>query len=276
VAQTATDAAPDPIEGAQLSTATAVISADDPADSITTQITTTPVHATVTSTSPTGGKVSIELPTTKDQTSGQVVSSRQGDGTIQSVVYASTKDTKPSLVVQPATDGSTRIIEVIPNKKAVHRLTYRMTLPAGAKLVKADDGSIQVISSAETDNMLIGTLSLPWARDAQGNPVPTQYKLKKNAIIQVVSPNKSTIYPITADPWWNPFTWNWHWIGSVTGTKLKQCGLSALGVTGGMAAVNIGINVIRNAAGKYLVSIFGGPWGVVGVAVGSCIAGMLP
>ena len=275
MAQIATDAAPVPIEGALLSTTTAVITANDPADSITTQITTSPVHATVTSTSPTGGKVSIELPTTKDQTAGQVVSSRQGAGTIQSVVYASTKDNKPSLVVQPATDGSTRIIEVIANKKAAHQLTYNMTLPAGAKLVKADDGSIQVISSAQTGNMLIGTLSLPWARDAKGNPVPTQYKLKKNAIIQVVSPNKSTVYPITADPWWNPFTWDWSKIGSVTLSGLKQCGLGALGVSAGAVGANIAVNVVRNAAGKYLISIYGGPYGLIATAAAGCVGNLI-
>jgi len=33
---------------------------------------------------------------------------------------------------------------------------------------------------------------------------------------------------------------------------------------------------VRCAMGKYIVSSLGGPWGVVGVAVGGCIAGMLP
>jgi hypothetical protein len=276
-AQIATNVAPAPIESAPLVTANNVVIADtnNSDGAASTQITTNPAVATVTSRSASGDTISIDLPTTPSQSTGQIVTTRHGNVAIQSIVYASKKSNEPSVVVQPVSDGSTRIMAVIPGKQAGLTLTYPMTLPNGAKLVTSADGSVQVISSTRTGNMLLGTLSAPWARDAQGNPVATQYKIKGHSIVQVVSPGKSAVYPITADPWWNPFSWNWSAIGHVLLSGLEKCGLGMLGVSSGLVGANVAVNLVRNAAGKYLVSIYGGPYGLIGSAAAGCLANII-
>ncbi|WP_257131989.1 hypothetical protein [Bacillus toyonensis] len=41
-----------------------------------------------------------------------------------------------------------------------------------------------------------------WAKDANGNPVSTHYKVEGNKLIQVVDFDENTAFPVIADPGW--------------------------------------------------------------------------
>lgn len=81
-------------------------------------------------------------------------------------------------------------------------------------------------------------------------------------------------YAITADPWWNRFSWNWSKIGHALVSDLKRCGHGALvgaGVGGGVVTVNR----IEKGAGTYMVRAAGGPYVYVTFAVAGCISKLL-
>jgi hypothetical protein len=46
----------------------------------------------------------------------------------------------------------------------------------------------------------IGTVAAPWAFDAQGRAVATEYIVRGGSLVQVVTPDAETVYPIVADP----------------------------------------------------------------------------
>jgi len=75
-------------------------------------------------------------------------------------------------------------------------------------------------------------------------------------------------YGITADPWWNPFSWNWSKFGRRSVSGLTRCGggalKGALGIGGGVVTVNL----IKKGAGTFMVRAAGDPY--VYVAAGSC------
>ncbi len=55
----------------------------------------------------------------------------------------------------------------------------------------------------------LATVAAPWAYDARGVPVPTNYRIEGTTIVQTVD-HRGVAYPVVADP---KFTWGW-----VTGT----------------------------------------------------------
>lgn len=186
------------------------------------------------------------------------------DGTI---IYPTDNDA--SLAVQPFTDGSVRFLSVLENKHAPSSYDYVIE---GATLELLQDGSVLVFRNGEP----AGFVEAPWARDAEGRPVPTHYSITDNTITQVIEHTSGNFsYPIAADPWWNPFSWDWKKIGKVTVKGLKNCGLGALGVSTGTVGANVAINVGRSAAGKYLISIYGGPYGLIGVAAAGCVSNLI-
>lgn len=186
------------------------------------------------------------------------------DGTL---VY--TSDDDASLAVQPLADGSTRFLSVLENDRAPERYDYTLD---GFDLVLQEGGSVLVLNGDEP----VGVVAVPWATDANGVSVPTRYEVAGSTLTQIVDHAAGDLaYPITADPWWNPFSWNWSKIGRATVSGLKKCGLGALGVSAGAVGANVLVNVVRNAAGKYLISIYGGPYGLIGVAAAGCVGNLI-
>lgn len=218
----------------------------------------TPV--TITHDDPAAPDLSVTLPTL----SGTDDARQASDGTI---IY--TSDDDASIAVQPLEDGSTRFLSVLESKDAPERYEYRFE---GADLDLQDDGSIIV----RDGDLIAGVIDAPWATDAAGTTVPTHYEVTGDTVTQVVSHTAGDFaYPVTADPWWNPFSWKWSKIGKASVSGLKKCGIGAIGGTGGSLAGNVVVNVVRNAAGKSFISIYGGPYGLIGVAVAGCVGNII-
>jgi hypothetical protein len=82
-----------------------------------------------------------------------------------------------------------------------------VSLPAGARLVLNEQvGAVFVVDATEN---VVGVFAQPWAVDATGLAVPTEFEIVGNTLRQHVQ-HQGAAYPVMADP---QYTWGW-----VTGT----------------------------------------------------------
>jgi hypothetical protein len=125
---------------------------------------------------------------------------RQAGGT---VVFA--EAAKPAdIAVQPTGDGARVLINI--KKATAHReYQFPVDVPAGGRLVSAaellgadfDTGEIFVADAA---GALVGGFERPWARDANGAPVPTSYRIEGNTVVQTIDFTARSAFPVVADP----------------------------------------------------------------------------
>ncbi|MGW1638305.1 hypothetical protein [Streptomyces lavendulae] len=139
-------------------------------------------------TTDTGDRVSIGLPETRN-TAGV----KAGKGTTIYPDAARGAD----LAVQPTSDGA-RALVVVKNAAAPKEYGFDLGLPAGAEAKRLNNGSILVVR----DRVPMGLLEAPWAKDANGIPVPTSYRVEGNRIVQTIDFNEHTAFPVVADPNW--------------------------------------------------------------------------
>lgn len=71
-----------------------------------------------------------------------------------------------------------------------------------------DDGSVALFDG---DGTSLGGFHTPWAYDANGEAVPTSFRIEGDTLIQTVDLSSTTAYPIIADPdrgteWWGVWT----------------------------------------------------------------------
>ncbi|MFI2612945.1 DNRLRE domain-containing protein [Kitasatospora sp. NPDC018619] len=197
---------------------------------------------------------------------------RQGVNIGGSVVYADAASDVDT-VVQPTLAGGSRTLQVIKNANAPHEYRVPVSLPAGTSLRQEPDGSV-VIVPANPDEP-VAAITAPWAKDARGNDVPTSYRLEGATLVQRVDFTASTAFPVVADPWWNPWSWNWKRTGKAVKNAAKKCGMGALSAYVPVQAHHVSVNIQRARNGLRLVKFAGGPWGYVTVAGAGCLMGTL-
>lgn len=81
------------------------------------------------------------------------------------------------------------------------RQEYRFELSDGVELISLEDGGITV---RYAEGQLLGTFEPAWAVDANGDAVPTSYRIENSALVQTVAFNSKTAFPVVADPFWIP------------------------------------------------------------------------
>lgn len=85
-------------------------------------------------------------------------------------------------------------------------------LPDGFKLSEDGNGGIEVL---DANSELVGVIFAPWAYDANGAAVPTEFKLGNDALIQTVT-HAGSVYPVVADPGFHlGYSIAWVWMHSV-------------------------------------------------------------
>lgn len=95
-------------------------------------------------------------------------------------------------------DGSVQINTVLNSASSPNRFTYPMTVPSGASIQSSGEGSITFLSE---DGVALGGIEAPWAFDATGMAVPTQFELVGSHLTQTVDLSFPGIqYPVVADP----------------------------------------------------------------------------
>ncbi|MEW2488173.1 DNRLRE domain-containing protein [Streptomyces sp. NPDC048411] len=176
-------------------------------------------------------------------------------------------------VVQPTLNGGSRTLQVIKNANAPHEFRASVNIAAGSSLRQEADGSVVIVSA--NPNEPVAAIAAPWAKDANGKSLATSYRLEGGILIQTVSFDANTAFPVVADPWWNPFSWNWKKIGKVVKNAAKKCGVGALAAYVPVQSHHVSVNIQRARNGLRLVKFAGGPWGYVSIAAAGCLVNQL-
>lgn len=103
-------------------------------------------------------------------------------------------------VAATITSSGVRESVAMENASAPTSYSYPITLPSGEFLSPNPDGSVSVMKSFSEGSISLGTFQSPWARDANGNPVSTNYTVQGSTLIQHVDVTPATAFPVVADP----------------------------------------------------------------------------
>ncbi|MGW5240938.1 hypothetical protein ACWEOW_18550 [Monashia sp. NPDC004114] len=99
--------------------------------------------------------------------------------------------------------GDVQLLTVISNQEAPSTYDYPIGLPSGARLVADGSGA----KAVDADGTTLGVFRAPWAKDADGRPVPTRYVVRGPSLIQVVEHRSANFrYPVVADPIYTLYT----------------------------------------------------------------------
>ncbi len=141
--------------------------------------------------------IEISLPTGSSTAQAETAS----DGTL---VYSG--EDGVDIAVQLVGSDSVRIHSVSHDDVGSQEFAY--TFSEGTRLVETDSGKIDVLQQSGPALVKVGEIDAPWAVDAAGSPVATNYRIEGRSLIQEVHPTEDVTYPIVADPkvtstWWN-------------------------------------------------------------------------
>ncbi len=133
----------------------------------------------------------LNLPRELDVHYGQVAS----DGT---VVYQQNGG-DAAAAVQVLDDGAVRVQTITPDADGPHEFTY--TFGEGITPLENEDGTIDLVQDLGAGvSVSLVTIAQPWAVDADGSTLRTEYRIDGNSLVQVVTADANTSYPIVADP----------------------------------------------------------------------------
>lgn len=157
----------------------------------------TPVTIASTDTN-TSDEYAMTLP---ESSSSKIRASESGE----IVVLPSSEEPDVSYTVSPTEDGNVRVESVIASIDAPEKYAY--TFP-GIDRIQVDDNQEVVwlfTSDDQGNEQLEGIVEAAWAKDANGEAVPTYFKADGNVLTQVVQHRSGEFaYPIVADPnWWD-------------------------------------------------------------------------
>ncbi len=154
----------------------------------------------------------VDIP--KDPHNGVTISSSSGDVTLgipdaagvdrgvrtKDAVLFTNPGTGVTMAAQALDDGAARMNFEIPDSNAPHDYPVTISLPDGAHPMLQDDGSIDFIDAS--GHSLGKGFKAPTAKDANGNPLPTWFKVDGDQVIQHINFDASTAFPIVADHWY--------------------------------------------------------------------------
>lgn len=150
-----------------------------------------------------GEQLTINMPNASGTQTGTV--------TAPGVVVYPTTSGDIANAVQTDENGAVRFLTVLKDANAPEEFQYTLDLPEGSSITKEDNGSLKVTTPAGGY-----TIALPWAHDANGEHVWTQWFTDGESTIDLVVNHhgENLAYPITADPWlswgWSGVTWNFN------------------------------------------------------------------
>jgi hypothetical protein len=145
---------------------------------------------------------------------------------------------------------SVRLMTFIKQADAPNHFEYDLKLPAGATIQLTHDGGAVVIDGITRD--VIAVVDAPWAKDANGEDVPTRYIVNGGQLVQEID-HQGAAYPVIADP-----RFSWGWTGftvyfSSWETRLISWG--GIGVLAGAGLTGVGAGVVAAviAAAQYYI-----------------------
>ena len=137
-----------------------------------------------------------------------------------------------------AFEGGIRQTFIIDNSDAPAYFVVEFELPENGRLEFAtdDDGNTDgsvLLYASDVENDTFGAIDIPWARDKNGEEVPTRFEINGNLLIQHVDHSDDFTYPIVADPtaFSNYFTNSyWQWRDDL-GSPLENLNYSELSLS---------------------------------------------
>ncbi|MEN2742880.1 hypothetical protein ABCS02_34325 [Microbacterium sp. X-17] len=118
----------------------------------------------------------------------------------------STVDRGATLSSYATDDGAQTLIE-IPSASAPHEYRFPLNLPDDTQAALNSDGSVIIVGPTGP----VGFYKAPWAVDATGRAVPTDFRIEGNTLIQTVHFDESVAFPVVADPDFGGEWWGWYW-----------------------------------------------------------------
>ncbi|KZX22314.1 hypothetical protein [Rathayibacter tanaceti] len=106
------------------------------------------------------------------------------------------------IIAQPTATGL-RSLVYIEDSSAPER--YDFNFNDASRLQVLPDGAVAVLGEPEgTEEPLLGVVAAPWAKDLNGQSVPTHFEVEGTTLTQVVEHKEGNYaYGIVADPDWN-------------------------------------------------------------------------
>jgi len=182
---------------------------DQPVDGVTTS--NSDAHPLVASNS----KVSVALP--KDE-STEVTRHSVGDLTV-----FENAGFDYNTAIQNQAGGAFRALVHIESAAAPTEYRFPISLSEGERLQSLEDGSVTVL---DEKGLLVGTFAVPWAVDARGDAVLTEFAVEGLTLIQRVSLASVTSFPVVADPFWIPALMVMAQLGRHAATQAAARGIS--------------------------------------------------
>ena len=93
----------------------------------------------------------------------------------------------------------------IDNCTASNRYEFTYDLDEGQKMVSSaeylgEEFDTNEVFIVNEDNEIQYLIESPWAKDANGNAVPTHYEIEGDTLVQIVDFDENSAFPIVADP----------------------------------------------------------------------------
>jgi len=185
-----------------------------------------------------GEQIGISLPTTSGTQTGTV--------TAPGIVAYPTTSGDVANAVQTDEAGAVRFLTVLKDADAPEEFQYNLDLPEGSSITKEDDGSLTVHTPTGAY-----TVSQPWAHDANGQHVWTQYFTDGESTIDLVVNHhgEDLAYPITADPW---LSWGWTGVTvNYSRNETRAIAQGSLAAVGGYFGGSYGALFFLGAGGEF-------------------------
>ncbi|UFS93413.1 polymorphic toxin type 15 domain-containing protein [Nocardia huaxiensis] len=93
--------------------------------------------------------------------------------------------------------GGERVFVLIDDPDAPLRYRFAQGTPEGGRLRRNIDGTVSILDAGENT---VATIKRPWAFDALGRPVETEYTVEDGGLVQSIHPTSDTFFPVLADP----------------------------------------------------------------------------
>lgn len=99
----------------------------------------------------------------------------------------------------PQEGGGVAIHTITLDPSAPTSYSYELDIPAGAQLHQVEEGGVAIL---DEEGSYLAAIANPWAKDAAGNEVATEFILDGTTLIQTVKHNVEGVeYPVVADPY---------------------------------------------------------------------------
>lgn len=98
-----------------------------------------------------------------------------------------------------------RAMVTISGPDAPTSFKFDLSIPRGAFIAEAADGSVGIGQTVNGEDVLSGTIAAPWAIDADGNDLPVTQKVSEKGIKLAVNTANVTSWPVVADPSYHYF-----------------------------------------------------------------------